>query len=60
MIATQLLAGPLLSPMGYGQTYDGTPYLPLALLIGILLGILAQRDAQRPATALAGGPAAPA
>jgi hypothetical protein len=51
-LGSMLLARPLLAPMQYGQTYDGIPYLPAAVVIGFVLAILARLDMERPMTPL--------
>jgi hypothetical protein len=57
VLAAMFFAGQIRAPMGYGQTYDGTPYLPATLVIGVLLAIVAVHGMRRPTTALVVEPA---
>jgi hypothetical protein len=42
------LARALLFPMDYGRAYDGAPYLPGAIVVGLLVGWLAALRLDRP------------
>jgi hypothetical protein len=47
-IAAQMLAQLVLFPMEYGQTYDGIPYVPGAVVLGLLFGYVAATRLDRP------------